>query len=324
MRCSLVHHDLDGPDPVSFEAISYRWAGSDKTSIVDFGGKVLPIPTSAYDVLRSRVSLWRTRLVWIDAICVNQDDKDDKNQQVRLMRDIYSKAARTIVWLGDTPDAQTVFRFMIDMLNQKNNHMTDLDVSLGQAGMKKIRDDNPKWAALTRMLENPYWFRVWIVQEIVASRQVDILYGGRWFDWTVFSSVVCDLKTDSPTGLLQKLDLSEGMATPPFKAIHQIQVIQNLRADYQAGNKWSLPWILISFSHSQATFGQDHVFGFQGISTAVEDNALVPDYGLEELDVFRETTLYSLAQPSNLMMLSVAGIGREKHNRPDNWPSWVP
>ena len=324
MRCSLVHQDLDADAPTSFEAISYRWGSGEKTRILDIGGKVLPIPESAYDVLRERASIWRPRLMWIDAVCVNQEDDEDKSQQVGLMRDIYGRATRTIVWLGDAPDGRVVFQFLVEMLLQRDNGMSGLDVAVAQAGLKKIRDDNPKWTALGRMLENLYWSRVWIVQEIVVSRQVDIWYGGRWFDWALFSPIIGDLKSDSPTGLLQKLDLSEGMATPPFRAIHQIQVIEQLRADYQAGSKWSLPWILVCFSHAQATLGLDHIFAFQGISTAVEDKALVPDYGRGTLDVFKETARYSLAQPSNLMMLSVAGIGRESKSSPADWPSWVP
>ena len=117
------------------------------------------------------------------------------------------------------------------------------------------------------------------------------------------------------------MDASEGMATPPFGAMHQIQVIEKLRADHQAGIKWSLLWILVCFHHAQATLGLDHIFAFQAISTAGEDKALVPDYGRCTLDVFKETALYSLALPSNLMMLSVAGIGRERKSSPAGWPS---
>jgi len=95
------------------------------------------------------------------------------------------------------------------------------------------------------MLENPYWPRVRIVQEIMVSRQVDVLYGGRWFDWALFSSIIGALNTDFPTGLLQTLGLSEGIATPPFGAIHQIQVTEKLRADYQPGIKWSMPCVLV-------------------------------------------------------------------------------
>jgi hypothetical protein len=322
LSISLVNYQLDTDTPASFEAVSYRWGSGERTRIVEIDGKVLPIPASAYDILWGRASLWRTRLMWIDAICINQDDKDDKNQQVGLMRDIYDRATRAFIWLGDATDAWLAYVFLTDMMAENGNGRSDLDVTVAQFGLKRIRDGNPKWAALKRMLENPYWSRVWIVQEIVVSRQADIFYGGRWFDWGLFAPIVSSLKDESASGLLQKLDQSEGMATPPFRAIHQIQSIERLRADYQAGIKWPLDQILINFSISQATLGLDHVFAFQGISTAVEDNELVPDYGKSTLDVFKETTLHSMAEPSSLMILSMAGIARARES-PD-WPSWIP
>lgn len=325
MRCSLVNHNLDTEPPAKFEAISYRWGSDAKLRVLKIDGKALHIPVSAYDVLWARASLWRTRLMWIDAICVNQDDNDDKNQQVGLMREIYDRAARTIVWLGDAPDAALVSSFLVEMFAQLENGMSDAEVALAHSGLKRIRDDNPKWKALERMLVNPYWSRVWIVQEIVVSRQVHIRYGGRWFDWDFFSSVIGALTENSPINLLKKLDVSEGMATPPFQAIRQIQAIETLREDYQAGFKWPLPRILVHFNNAKATLGLDHVFGFQGVSAAAEDKALVPDYQKPTLDVFRETTLYSLAQPPSLMMLSVAGTTQQqKLQSSPGWPSWVP
>ncbi|KAK4115532.1 hypothetical protein N656DRAFT_795261 [Canariomyces notabilis] len=323
---SLVNYQLDTDNPASYEAVSYRWGSGERTRIVEIDGKVLPIPASAYDILWGRASVWRTRLMWIDAICINQDDKDDKNQQAGLMRDIYDRVTRTFIWLDKATDAWAAacfaYIFLMDMMAENGNGRSDLDVTVAQFGLKRIRDGNPKWAALKRMLENPYWSRVWIVQEIVVSHQVDIFYGGRWFDWGLFAPIVSSLKDESASGLLQKLDQSEGMATPPFRAIHQIQSIERLRADYQAGIKWPLDQILINFSISQATLGLDHVFAFHGISTAVKDHALVPDYKRPTLDVFKETTLHSMAQPTSLMILSMAGIARARES-PD-WPSWIP
>ncbi|KAK1751248.1 heterokaryon incompatibility protein-domain-containing protein [Echria macrotheca] len=321
LRCSLVEHHLDAKDAAPFDAISYRWgASSEKTKVLDFGGKILPIPASAHEIIWNRASLWRTRLMWIDAICIDQEDQNDKNQQVGLMRDIYNKADRTIVWLGEAPDVVLAFNFLNEMLVQINLSKDNLE--LATMGLKRINDANPKWAALKRMLENPYWSRVWIVQEIVASRKVHIRYGGLWFDWDLFAPIVKELYTDSSSGLLQKLDLAEGMATPPFLAVHRIHSIESMRADYQTGVRWALAPVLINFAVSQSTLDKDHIFAFQGISSAVEDGALTPDYGKPALDIFREAVLYSLHR-SRFMILSMAGMSHTRASVPD-WPSWVP
>ncbi len=97
------------------------------------------------------------------------------------------RLARTIVWLGaDFPDAWLTWLFFGNMVWVPG----DSNSNVAAAGLKRINDSNPKWRALGSMLDNEYWSRVWIVQEIVVSRQVDILYGGPWFDWNLFAPII--------------------------------------------------------------------------------------------------------------------------------------
>ena len=119
--------------------------------------------------------------MWIDAICINQDDSADKEQQVKLMRDIYGSATRALVWLGDAPDAWNAFVLLhelsavyMDKLSYEPSSLS----TLGTSVLRRVGDDSNKWAPLERMLARPYWYRAWIVQEIAVSKDVHILYGG--------------------------------------------------------------------------------------------------------------------------------------------------
>ncbi|KAK3353879.1 heterokaryon incompatibility protein-domain-containing protein [Lasiosphaeria hispida] len=325
LRCDLVEYDLDTAPP--FDAISYRWGSGERTHTVKIGQRGLAIPESAFGIIRQRTSTFRTRRLWIDAVCVDQSSDADKSQQVGMMRDIYDKATRTIVWLGDSvPDAWLAWAFFGDLVREYWNSQTDSS-NLPVAGLKRINDNSPKWKALCLLLENEYWSRVWIVQEIVVSRQVDIFFSGTWYDWALFAPVIGSLKDDTlSNGLLEKMDRSEGMSTPPFLAIHRIQLIEKLRNEYRRGEIWTLPYVLASFGTSRATNDKDYVFAFQGICTTAAEQALVPDYAKPAFQVFREASLYALTHPPaqhSLLMLSIAGVG---HTRPgvSDWPSWVP
>ncbi len=117
----------------------------------------LPITQTAFDMLVRRASPWRTRHIWIDAICINQDDINDKNQQVRMMRDIYGRASRTLIWLGDAPNALLCWAFFEQLDEQRKKHVDDAEFSTALMRMKRIRDGNPKSTAFARMLENQYW-----------------------------------------------------------------------------------------------------------------------------------------------------------------------
>jgi hypothetical protein len=100
IRCALEQTTLI--DPGSYYALSYRWDDlSDKKIIVnDVIVKVGHNLEAALRQLRSRGYL----RVWVDALCINQDDVEEKGLQIRNMRQIYSQAMCVISWLGDDPD----------------------------------------------------------------------------------------------------------------------------------------------------------------------------------------------------------------------------
>ncbi|TVY39650.1 Heterokaryon incompatibility protein 6,OR allele [Lachnellula subtilissima] len=106
LRCQLRTVSLDNLPP--HEAISYAWGEPifSREILVD-GGLKLGITSSLEDALqrtcwdnlrRGRLSL--TRILWADAICINQQDVDERSQQVQLMREIYQDASQVLVWLG--------------------------------------------------------------------------------------------------------------------------------------------------------------------------------------------------------------------------------
>jgi hypothetical protein len=89
-----------------YEAISYTWGDVKTTHYIIINGYLLPVTSNALEALHAVAPLWGLRLVWIDSICINQQDPLDKNQQVALMAEIYRRAARTLAWLGDSPNAE--------------------------------------------------------------------------------------------------------------------------------------------------------------------------------------------------------------------------
>lgn len=87
-------------DETRFEALSYSWDGQGLTEIINCGGRELLITPTCEAALRRLRLAKRTRILWIDQICINQESVNEKNQQVKLMGDLYSIAEKVIVWLG--------------------------------------------------------------------------------------------------------------------------------------------------------------------------------------------------------------------------------
>jgi hypothetical protein len=101
-------------DAIDYEAISYTWGDPTDKRIIRMNNEAYETTASAEEILRGYSSFWRSRLVWIDAICINQDDNPEKSSQVAMMRRIYQHATRVLVWLGDAKDAEFAIDFMED------------------------------------------------------------------------------------------------------------------------------------------------------------------------------------------------------------------
>ncbi|CZR65469.1 uncharacterized protein PAC_15369 [Phialocephala subalpina] len=99
IECELEVFDLEARP--RFEALSYVWGNTNPPGIITCNGQQHPVtPNLALALKRLRLPD-TTRIVWIDAICVNQEDLEERSQQVQLMRVIYSQAWRVVVWLGE-------------------------------------------------------------------------------------------------------------------------------------------------------------------------------------------------------------------------------
>ena len=99
LRCKLVEVSLD-KNP-KYEALSYVWGSPQNGCYVECHGSKLHITANAEAALRRLRYRCCPRTLWIDAICINQTSIPEKNTQLRLMADIYRKARRVIIWLGE-------------------------------------------------------------------------------------------------------------------------------------------------------------------------------------------------------------------------------
>jgi hypothetical protein len=98
LRCHMREVSLD-ENPV-YEAISYVWGRPDFIEQISCGDEVISITKSCSHVLHHLRARKRSRHLWIDACCIDQNSDQERNHQVGLMGDIYSNARRTLVWLG--------------------------------------------------------------------------------------------------------------------------------------------------------------------------------------------------------------------------------
>ncbi|KAI1160833.1 heterokaryon incompatibility protein-domain-containing protein [Nemania serpens] len=96
-------------NPPTYEALSYCWGDASDLSLIFCDGKPFPVTKNLESALRHIRQSQGDRVLWIDAICINQDNLAERAYQVNLMRHIYQTACRVLIWLGgDSEDSKLV------------------------------------------------------------------------------------------------------------------------------------------------------------------------------------------------------------------------
>ncbi|KAF2258549.1 HET-domain-containing protein, partial [Lojkania enalia] len=147
--------------PHEYIALSYTWGPASPTRQILVNSGTAIVRQNLWEFLVVARELIPDQLVWIDQICINQEDNDDKNHQVRLMSKIYRRASSVIVWLGSpTNDSDLAMDFI-------SRRAFDMTYSIP----KRLRN------AIRSFFFRPYWSRLWVVQEIKLAQSVTVLCG---------------------------------------------------------------------------------------------------------------------------------------------------
>ncbi|KAF8851952.1 HET-domain-containing protein, partial [Acephala macrosclerotiorum] len=164
---SIATYDLqDEPD---YDALSYAWGPKDLSAHLTLNNELFPVSQNLFAALRQichdQRKTGRLRKLWVDTICINQSDSAEKSHQVVLMRDIYSHANMVLAWIG-APDHLSALAF--DTLEK---FAVDDGTTDGSATCRQLEDAaEERRAAIQLFLERGYFFRMWIVQEVVVAK----------------------------------------------------------------------------------------------------------------------------------------------------------
>jgi hypothetical protein len=317
--CELFHKSLEKKP--KYEAISYTWGDPIPTCWVCVNGKWLSTTRNAQRVIQERGSIWRTRTIWIDSICINQNDEDERAKQLRLMNEIFRRASRVVVCLGSHPTARTARSFLMQMRLRLFWYVPD-DMDLAKAAPRK---GDHRWAALINLLAHPFWTRAWIIQEIAVAKHVHILYGGNYINWDDFVLVMRAFSNHGFGTILHLADLvhldwmGRSVLTPGMASL-----LAAIRDNISQVPSIPLAELLIQFSCSKATEPRDKVYALLGMTDECATSELEPSYAESNTaeNVYIRTARYLMAQKDPLCFLYLAGVGYTNTNY--SLPSWVP
>lgn len=166
---SMTCVSLDDPE-IQFQGLSYVWGDGTNPVVVYCNGAEFKATRNLHSSLR-RLRQNKIYTLWIDAICINQNDRVERADQVKQTHRIYSQATPVWVDLGDPlPQQHQVFALMqklVEVLGDDENDTRPIDYwRFESLGLPVV--DDPVWAHWQELLARPYFRRVWVVSWVYS------------------------------------------------------------------------------------------------------------------------------------------------------------
>ncbi|MCJ1457088.1 hypothetical protein MMC28_007454 [Mycoblastus sanguinarius] len=328
LRCDLVVASLDEPPP--YVSISYTWGDPTATHQIHCSnGQVLGLTTNADILLCNLPDSCRGHYLWLDSLCIDQGNVLEKNHQVRLMKAIYSKAASVFVWLGEpTEDSDIKVADLINRIHRDTRlpPMEALSDRQRSAAVAQFSDFvtqvlPSEWTALKSLLRQPWFTRLWVIQEVALSLDVNVGYGTRTIPWAIFVHVLATLCQYGNYAQVNRLIDFVFLTAETSTVLRQLVDIDNVRQLLKRNKTLFFQDAILICNSRKATDPRDQLYALLGLVADGLDNELNPDYRKSIQAVYTDTTRHLLTRDQRLAILKYAGIGYSRA-LPD-LPSWV-
>ena len=340
-----------------YEALSYVWGIESASCQIQINGCQFPIKPNLEAALRALAkppTAPSERLLWIDAICINQNDNAEKNLQVQMMRSIYSRAESVLIWinsldtLGDPDEFEARISFGIEYFawahqdgrdpkwlaqyieNPCNKKVTGEVSQIFSSRFRHLMfygDRGGLWPFVVRFFDQDWWRRVWVRQEIAMSRRATVICGQCTINWKAVVAIAHWL-------IIFKTDLDDKTRDGGGKyrsGAYSAEDLQDFRKTLQGGGTLDLQTMLIHARNCEATDPRDRVFAVLGM---VADNAYfdspesygvapgpIPlDYNLTPVEVAKHAFQKLAVLNEGLDAL----IFSQNPTRNEGIPSWAP
>ncbi|KAK3077745.1 hypothetical protein LTS18_009430, partial [Coniosporium uncinatum] len=193
LKCELINRHVKPADrrEQEYEALSWTWGldAINETEMLHIGRELLPIKPNLVKALRALRYESSSRALWVDAVCINQDSKHEKDVQVAMMSIIYGQATSVCVWLGDASnDSDSAMEFIEDRI-------ADLPTF---DKLVESKETLARWRALQALMTRPWFERRWVVQEIALARRATLHCGSKQISWTSFATAVALFEKEEP------------------------------------------------------------------------------------------------------------------------------
>ncbi|PQE12520.1 Heterokaryon incompatibility protein [Rutstroemia sp. NJR-2017a BBW] len=337
---SLEVMTLDAAPP--YYALSHSWGAQNQSVAVQIDSQILFVSldlAAGFRRFRELAAEYSeleppVKYLWVDSVCINQNDIWERSSHVGLMGKIYSRSIKTLIWLG--PDLNSSFATwqQIDRIYnifrvQYPAATSPIDITVkmysdschANSGLPEWRDE--LWAGLKELLELRWFSRIWVVQEVVLSPQDPIIiHGKHLYPWHRLGWAAAWMRYN---GYIRLPQISQ-----EFYNIDTICIIR------RSLNKWPLDALMsITQIKFHATDQRDKVYALLGLAAEFQNaselpDSLRPDYSMDVPQLYQRVAHFLLQHNSSLAILtrtrgtSGSLTRRQRQYNFAEFPTWVP
>ena len=345
IRCTLSSICLTEEEPqTKYETISYVWGDKRKRAYLFVNDVHMDAPASSIRVLQRMRLRHKSRVVWIDAICINQTDIEERNQQVEMMGMIYAKAVRNLIWLGEEDCDTAEAIYSIAAISTDIEHEAK-----DSGGLRNILYPSPPgqgapnsgggWGprisgtglavevdqqALRRFFSSAWFSRLWVCQEAALSPESvcykgnfesglkDVLKAALWIRYKQrYLPLTWDACTERAADLADWADRNIGY----FRNLYGSTVPPGIALA-------SLLWSLRNF---EAGDDRDRIFAVIGLCEAYSQTRtkIVPNYRTDTADAFRTATKFIMEDNGDLRIFRDICRRLDDEDDESTFTTWV-
>ena len=311
-----------------YVAISYTWGSALTTRPIRVNGRPFHVRLNLWHLLWHLRQRGESRFLWIDALCIDQKNLEERNFHVQLMGNIYDKAVTAIVWLGLPSDDRRQAR-VLELIAEmsafgRNKHGGGGGGVIGEAGVVAkfhhqylTEASAQRWLNVLELCRGTYWTRTWIIQEFLQASCIQVLCGTASLDWSCFEDVVRMMRNVLTTTVSQQQQQQQ-VVVPGFvtQFMQTLPVRLTTRRIFHTSS--TLEELISEFYDSRCAERRDKIYGILGIaddcgervdasSETVVHSGPKPDYSKHILEVYFEVFDYLLspANPGNSALQAV-------------------
>ncbi|KAI1319955.1 heterokaryon incompatibility protein-domain-containing protein [Xylariaceae sp. FL0255] len=287
LQCSL---EVVDPSHCEYEALSYCWGDMKKRTYISLNSQTFQVSTDLEYALETLCLPDQSRTIWVDWICMNQSDVEEKNIHVARMREVYTLAKRTVVWLGDAQDN-------IDTAFEHVSQLFTVNPDQEKMGLIWSQMEESLAKCLNEIIQRPYWSRSWTVQEVVLSPDSILYCGASTIPFFELAIVLIHPETKKHLKVT-------------YSIYSYLKAAMDMRSADWHDPELGLFGLAYIFRHRKLTNRLDRVYAFRGLikseDTHLKGNAAAVDYKQREEDLWHNLCKETMFRYQTLLPLVLA------------------